>query len=59
VSKTNIQNSNTGKEQEIRSRFNYAKEGEKAIFIIQNEEVEVTVPAKKNFWQKTINFFGL
>lgn len=55
----NYLNSQTGKEKEIRAKFDYAKEGEKAIFIIEEEVVIPESIPEKGFWQKTREFFGL
>lgn len=48
--------SDTGKEKEIREKFNLAKEGENAIVIIDEDPVEIQTPEKKNIWQKIVNW---
>lgn len=48
----NYLNSNTGLEREIRSKFDLAREGEKAILIIEEDLPEIQEPKPKTFWQK-------
>ncbi len=48
--------SETGMEREIRSKFDLAKEGEKAILIIEEEEIEIEEPVKRSFWGRLKNW---
>lgn len=45
-----------GIESEIRSKFNVAKDGEKVIVVIPEEEMASSTP-KEGFFGKFINFF--
>jgi peptidoglycan hydrolase CwlO-like protein len=44
--------SDTGFEKEVREKFNLAKEGEKAIMIIEEELPLPPQPRKKNLWER-------
>lgn len=46
-------NTLTGFEKEVRERFDLSKEGEKAIFIIEEEVFIPPPPENKTFWEKT------
>ena len=48
--------SSTGIEKEIRAKFDYGKEGEKAIMIIEEKMPEIQEPKKKGIWQKIKNW---
>ena len=48
--------SNTGIEKEIRSKFDLAKEGERAIFIIEEDLPEIQTPQNKSFWKRVIDW---
>lgn len=53
--------SDVGIEEQIRNKFYLAKEGERAVFIIDKELVEEPAPEPrglKGIWHKTIDFFG-
>lgn len=53
--------SEVGIEEQIRSRFYLAKEGERAVFIIDQEpetEPEQDPRGLRGFWRKTVDFFG-
>ena len=49
-------NSGTGLEKEIRSKFDLAREGEKAILIIEEDLPEVKEPEPKSFWKKVVDW---
>jgi hypothetical protein len=44
--------SETGIEKEIREKFDLARDGEKAVLIIDEELTPVHTPQKKTFWRK-------
>ncbi len=51
--------SDVGREEKIRNNFVLAKDGEQAVFIIDEEEEEVEIPEKsgrlKRFWDKIVD----
>ncbi len=49
-------NSNTGKEKEIRSKFDLSKEGEKVVFIIEEEVISAPPPEPSKWWQKAFDW---
>lgn len=50
--------SETGLEAEIRAKFGYAKEGERAIMIMDPDIVEEIKVEEKTFWEKIKGWFG-
>ncbi len=61
-SQMNALNSDTGTEQEIRSKFNVAKEGEKMVIMVDQDKPEA-MPVLKNqgffqtIWNSFVKFF--
>jgi len=48
--------SNTGLERELRSKFDLAKEGEKAILIIEEEIPPLPEARKRTIWERIVNW---
>ncbi|MFZ2620987.1 MAG: hypothetical protein WAX85_02275 [Minisyncoccia bacterium] len=47
-----------GVEEEVRSKFSVAKDGENAVVIVEDEETKVSTTSQKiSFWTKLKNFF--
>jgi cell division protein FtsB len=52
-------NTDLGKERVIRERFGAVKEGERLIVLVDDENMDTTLPlpTSKNLWQKFISLF--
>jgi len=48
-----------GIEEEIRSKFNVAKQEENAVIIVPKSETNATSTNSSSFWQKVKKFFGM
>ena len=48
--------SDTGTEKEIRSKFDLAREGERAVLIIEEDLPEIQEPQRKSFWKKVFDW---
>ena len=49
-------NSGTGLERELRAKFDLAREGEKAVLIIEEDLPEIQEPEERTFWGKVKNW---
>jgi cell division protein FtsB len=56
INELDYYNTETGIERELRAKFDLARDGERALFIINEEEEYVPKETEKSIWQKFVNW---